>query len=153
MVYGRPKLECNIPIWSPYLIKNINHLEPVQRWYNWLVCNHCNIANTSYLERLVKLNLKSLKYRRLIFNFIQQLIDSLRQQMFHYYNNRSSGQKWMFIENRVSASELMVFGVSFLYLDVTISNSTLLYFSTSILYKACSFVCHDNNFAYLFKFI
>ena len=54
VVYVRPKLEYNTPIWSLYPIKYINQLESLQRKYTRLICNCCNIANTSYLERLVK---------------------------------------------------------------------------------------------------
>ena len=70
VVYVRPKQEYNIPIWSPYLIKNINQLEYVQIRYTRRTCNRCNISNTSYLQRLVKLNLKYLEYRRLEFDLI-----------------------------------------------------------------------------------
>ena len=44
LVYIRPKLEYNTPIWSPYLKKDINHLESIQRKYTRIVFNRCNIS-------------------------------------------------------------------------------------------------------------
>ena len=70
LVYIRPKLEYNTPIWSPYLKKDINHLESVQRKYTRLIFNRCNISYTCYLDRLAKLNIKSLEYRRIEFDLI-----------------------------------------------------------------------------------
>ena len=67
----RTKLECNTPIWSPYLKKDIIHTESVQRKYTRLIFNRCNIYYTSYLDRLTKLKIKSLEYRRLEFDLIQ----------------------------------------------------------------------------------
>ena len=50
--------------------KDINHLESVQRKYNRIIFNRCNISYTCYLDRLAKLNIKSLEYRRVEFEFI-----------------------------------------------------------------------------------
>ena len=69
LVYIRPKLDYNTPIWSPYQ-KNINHLEFVQRKYTWIIFNRYNIPYTCYLDRLAKLNIKSLEYRRIEFDLI-----------------------------------------------------------------------------------
>ena len=63
-IYARPKLEYNTQIWLPYLKKYINKVESVQRNFTRLICSRCNISNTSYNDRLVKLGLKSLEYRR-----------------------------------------------------------------------------------------
>lgn len=63
-------MEYNTPIWSPYLKKYINYIESVQRKYTRLIFNRCNISYTSYLDRLTKLNIKSLEYRRLEFDLI-----------------------------------------------------------------------------------
>ena len=69
-IYVRPKLEYNTQIWSPYLKKNINKIESVQRNFTRLVCNRCNIPNNSYSDRLIKLGLKSLEYRRWEFDLV-----------------------------------------------------------------------------------
>ena len=58
--YVRPKLEHNTPVWSPYLSKNINAIENVQRRFVKIICRKCNIHCLSYAERLSKLNLPSL---------------------------------------------------------------------------------------------
>ena len=70
LVYIRPKLEYNTPIWSPHLKKDINHLESVQRRYTRIMFSRCNISYTSYLDRLTKLNIKTLEYRRIKFDLI-----------------------------------------------------------------------------------
>lgn len=70
LIYICLKLEYNTPIWSPYLKKDINYIESVQRKYTRLIFNRCNISYTSYLDRLTKLNIKSLEYRRLEFDLI-----------------------------------------------------------------------------------
>ena len=68
LIYIRPKFEYNTPICSPYLKKYINHIESVQIKYTRLIFNRCNIFYTSYLDKLTKLNIKSLEYRRLEFD-------------------------------------------------------------------------------------
>jgi len=67
--YVRPKLEYNTPVWSPYLQKDIISIESVQRNFTKMICNHCNISYSSYPDQLNKLNIKSLEYRRLEFDF------------------------------------------------------------------------------------
>ena len=47
--------------------------ESVQRNFTRLACKRCNISNTSYKERLVKLGLKSLEYRSWQFDLITSL--------------------------------------------------------------------------------
>ena len=44
--------------------KKINKIESVQRNFTRFVCSRCNISNTSYNDRLVKLGLKYLENRR-----------------------------------------------------------------------------------------
>ena len=50
--------------------KDINYLESVQRKYTRIIFNRCNISYTCYLDRLAKLNIKSLEYRRIQFDLI-----------------------------------------------------------------------------------
>ena len=63
----RPKLRYNTPIQSPYLKKDINHIESVQRKYTRLIFNCCNISCTPYLDRLTRLNIKSLEFDLITF--------------------------------------------------------------------------------------
>ena len=63
-------LEHTTPLWSLCLKNDINHIESVLRKYTRLIYNRCNISYMSYLDRLTKLNIKSLQYRRLEFDLI-----------------------------------------------------------------------------------
>lgn len=58
---ARPHLEYANPVWSPYKIKDITALENVQRRATKLVPS---LKNLSYEERLRKLDLPTLTYRR-----------------------------------------------------------------------------------------
>ena len=60
LVYIRPKIEYHTPLWSQCSIKDINQLEPIQRKSTRIIFNHCNISYTSYIDRLTKLNMKTL---------------------------------------------------------------------------------------------
>ena len=68
--YVRPKLEYNTPVWSPYLLKDVNAIENVQKRFTKIVCRRCNIPSSSYSDRLTKLNLSSLQSRRVRFDLI-----------------------------------------------------------------------------------
>ena len=68
--YIRPKLEFNVPVWSPYLKKDILKIESVQRIFTKSACLRCNIPFTSYNDRLEKLGLKTLEYRRKVIDLI-----------------------------------------------------------------------------------
>ena len=59
--YVRPKLEYNTPVWSPYLLKNVNKIESVQRNYTKRICRRCGINFSSYEDRLNILNLNTLE--------------------------------------------------------------------------------------------
>ena len=58
----RPHLEYCIQAWSPYLVKDCDKLENVQRRFTRMIPGFSNIA---YEDRLVELNLTTLKTRRL----------------------------------------------------------------------------------------
>ena len=58
----RPHLEYAVQFWSPYLRKSINQIESVQRR---ATKNIPGFQNLSYTQRLKKLNLPTLAYRRL----------------------------------------------------------------------------------------
>ena len=68
--YVRPKLEYNTPVWSPYLTKDINLIENVQKRFTKYAFRRCGIPYNSYNDRLYKINLKSLQYRRIVFDLI-----------------------------------------------------------------------------------
>ena len=70
LTYIRPKMEYNSPVWSPYLKKDIIKLEAIQRSFTKFACLRCSILFSSYQDRLYKLNLKTLEYRRAVFDLI-----------------------------------------------------------------------------------
>ena len=70
ITYVRPKVEFNTCVWSPYLKKDIVLLESVQRNFTRYAFTRCNIPFKSYNDRLCKLGIKSLEYRRLEFDLI-----------------------------------------------------------------------------------
>jgi len=64
-VYVRPLLEYASPVWNPYLCKDVNVLEQVQRTFTRRVCAACNIPALHYEERLRLFGLQRLELRRL----------------------------------------------------------------------------------------
>ena len=66
MTYVRPILEYASSIWNPQLKTNIDCIERVQKYFTRRACKRCRIPFNSYADRLYKLNLQSLEYRRLI---------------------------------------------------------------------------------------
>ena len=85
--YVRSKLEYNTVVWSPYLLKDINKIEKIQKRFTKLACCRCLIRFSNYKDRLTKLNLKSLQHRRLIFDLIllYKIINNLSDLNFHDY--------------------------------------------------------------------
>jgi len=61
-VFVRPILEYASPVWSPHLIKDIDHIESVQRTFTKYLPG---LKNKSYNERLKFLGTESLELRRL----------------------------------------------------------------------------------------
>ena len=68
--YVRPKLEYNTVVWSPFLHKDINLVESVQKKFTRHICIRCNISFNPYNDHLSKFNINSLEYRRLEFVLI-----------------------------------------------------------------------------------
>ena len=58
----RPHIEYANQVWSPYLMKHITALENVQRRATKLIPGYKEL---DYKERLIRLNLPTLSYRRL----------------------------------------------------------------------------------------
>ena len=85
--YVRPKLEFNTPIWSPYLSKDIEKIEKIQKTFTRYIFKKLNLPYSSYSDRLRQINLKSLEYRRLFFDlvFLYKIINGLAGINFHDY--------------------------------------------------------------------
>ena len=60
IAWVRSRLECSIVVWSPHTKRNINNLEQVQRKATRFILGR----DYSEYERLSKLNLLPLEYRR-----------------------------------------------------------------------------------------
>ena len=90
LTFVRPVLEYASVIWSPNLIKDINALEAVQKYYTRRICRRCNLPFSSYSDRLHMLNLCSLEYRRLqtdlimAFKITHNLVD-IEADLFKLY--------------------------------------------------------------------
>ena len=87
ITYVRPKLEFNTPVWSPYLKKDIVSLESVQKKFTRQICIRCNISFKSYTDRLHKLNINTLEYRRVEYDLIllYKICHNLSDLNFHDY--------------------------------------------------------------------
>ena len=85
--YIRPKLEFNTPIWSPFLVKDINLIESIQRRFTKIAFNKCSIPFTSYEDRLQKINILSLQKRREYFDLVlmYRVINNLSDLRFEDY--------------------------------------------------------------------
>ena len=70
VTYIRPKLEYCTPVWCPYLLKDIEKVENVQRRYTKIAFQKCNISFSSYEDRLNKIGLLKLKDRRKYFDML-----------------------------------------------------------------------------------
>ena len=70
ITFVRPTLEYNSTIWNPNLLEDIRKVESVQQYYLRTLCKRCRITSDSYSDRLYKLNMKTLIYRRLSFDLI-----------------------------------------------------------------------------------
>ena len=92
ITYVRPKLEYNSSLWSPYLEKDKQKIERVQKLYTKRICCRCNIKNSGYKDRLKKLNLQPLEERRIMFDLISfyKIINNLSTLKFDdYFKYRS----------------------------------------------------------------
>ena len=89
----RPGLEYCQSVWSPYLQKDINLLESVQRRATKMVTG---MHNLSYEQRLEKLDLFSLKHRRdrgdmiLVFKIIKNLVNVDTSDFFKFKAHSST---------------------------------------------------------------
>ncbi len=90
----RPILEYSTCVWSPYLMKDIRRLERIQRRATKLVHN---ISHLEYTDRLKKLGIPTLEYRRKrsdliqVFKAIHGLDDMKWQDMFTLSTNKTRG--------------------------------------------------------------
>ena len=89
--FVRPILEYGSSVWNPYLIADIDKIESVQRNFTKKICFRSSIPFSSYKDRLKKLSLHSLEYRRLqndlimVYKIIHRLVDLPFESLFSFY--------------------------------------------------------------------
>ncbi len=107
--YIRPLIEYNTCSWSPHLQTEVDEVESIQRRITKSICQRANINFSSYEKRLEKLQLESLKSRRVksdltfLYKIINGLVDveaanilhfshlggyNLRRHTFHIYRQK-----------------------------------------------------------------
>ena len=97
--YVRPIVEYASSVWNPIMKGDIDSIESVQKYFTKKACYRCRIPFDSYFDRLKKLSLQSLEYRRiftdmiLTFKITHKLIDLQSNDFFvllpGLYNTRS----------------------------------------------------------------
>ena len=85
------------------MIEDKTRVEKVQRYFTRKTCRHCKILYSSYRDRLYKLNIKSLEYRRIesdilfLYKILHNLIDVSTTNFFsfhkHTHNTRSHNKQ------------------------------------------------------------
>jgi hypothetical protein len=91
-VYVRPIVESGSVVWSPFLVRDIKTIEHVQRSFTKRLPG---LRDLSYPERLERLGIRSLEYRRIIFDLeltykIIHNLTSLKFDDFFKYAPQSS---------------------------------------------------------------
>ena len=80
-------------IWSPYQKQDIRSIESIQRFFSKKICFKAKIYFTLYQDRLHKLNIKSLQYRRvqsdllMTYKIIHKLVDLPMDSFFEFYKS------------------------------------------------------------------
>jgi hypothetical protein len=109
--FVRPKIEYATVVWSPWLKKDINLIERVQRSYSFKIPG----VRGSYSERLQMLNLEPLQLRRLYTDLIEVFkifhgISALHiSDFFVTGNNRTRGHRLKLLKKQVQCDERKYF--------------------------------------------
>ena len=91
--YVRPLLEFNTPVWNPWLFKDIEHIEGVQRYFTREIYKRARLPHMDYASRLANLNLSSLEYHCVYFDLsmcykiVNKLLDIDAAEMFTVISN------------------------------------------------------------------
>ena len=96
--YIRPILEYGSTIWNPYFDCDTIQIEEIQRYFTKRIRCRAKVPFTSYQDRLYKLNIRSLQYRRteadliMTYKIIHNLVDLPMKDFFTFncspYNTR-----------------------------------------------------------------
>ena len=105
--YILPILEYNSCVWSPYLVKDIDGVESVQRNFTWRLFKRCGLTDVPYNDRLLYLNLPSLELRRIYkdlvmcYKIVHGDVALNLPDFFMYSNNeRTRGHNLRFFKKR-----------------------------------------------------
>ena len=91
LTYVRPIAEYGSVVWSPHLNRDIDSVESIQRSFTMKIFSRCNIQCDSYKDRLFKLNLRSLQYRRveadliMAYKILHNIVDIPMSKFFALY--------------------------------------------------------------------
>jgi len=95
----RPHVEFANSVWCPYKINDLKEIEKIQKRATKLVIK---LKNKSYIDRLIYLNLPTLKYRRLR----GEMIEVFKITHNIYNNNLYSPQLAVAIDNTERKTEI-----------------------------------------------
>ena len=105
--FVRPILEYGSVIWSSNCSKGIRSIEGVQRYFTRKIFRRCGIPYSSYADRLHKLNLKTLEYRRkefdiiMVYKIVHNLVDVPFCKYFKFYSTPYSTRRHKYCLERV----------------------------------------------------
>ena len=105
--FVRPILEYGSVIWSSNCSKDIRSIEGVQRYFTRKIFRRCGIPYSSYADRLHKLNLKTLEYRRkefdiiMVYKIVHNLVDVPFCKYFKFYSTPYSTRRHKYCLERV----------------------------------------------------
>lgn len=122
--YVRPILEYASTVWSPYLLKDIDLIENVQRVFTRRVPG---MSNLSYPQRLEALNLDSLELRRLYsdmictYNIIKNNVDLDFEEFFEFAPLSTTRGNILKLQHKSSSHDFMKY--SFALRSVRIWNT------------------------------
>ena len=98
--YVRPILEYNTYVWSPHLLKDIDKVESVQRYFTRQLPG---LQGSTYRQRLQATKLQSLEERRLIFDMVMvykivnNLVDLNFEDYFRYNDSSTRGHNFKLV--------------------------------------------------------
>lgn len=109
--FVRSKVEYATTVWSPWLQKDIDLIEHVQRSYTYRILH----TRGNYAERLHNLNLESLEIRRLyfdlveVFKIIHGISDISCHEFFEFSKGKTRGHNMKLLKKSSNCNERLFF--------------------------------------------
>jgi hypothetical protein len=108
ITYVRPLLEFETYVWNPHLVKNIECIEKVQRYFTRRLYNRCSFPRIEYCERVSELALDTLQVRRvktdlvMCFKILHGFVDIEREVFFTLRGAaRTRGNPLTLVHNKI----------------------------------------------------